>query len=473
MYATDGAACAGRNKICGNLRNLPEFQAGSEETSTVIYYLECEPIRSFMEKLHVLGYASSMTGIFLFLLLMVGCTGKPSSEEHQYPAATSADTTGFKADVDFLRRFTPIIVLEDPSGKGKVAVSPALQGRVMTSTSEGDSGLSYGWINRAAFLSGDTSDHINVFGGEDRFWLGPEGGQFSIYFAGGKEFNLDNWHVPRLIDLDPFKVTQSLATEAVFTKQASLTNYSGTVFTFVITRTVRLITQEDAWHQLGIDSTAGVSFVAYETLNHLQNTGASPWKKETGLLSIWILGMFNPSENTTIIVPYEGKSGSIREAVNDRYFGPVPGDRLKFDEHAVYFSADGKYRSKIGLPATVATEWLGSYDADNGVLTLVKYSRPVDAKDYVNSLWEIQQEPYRGDAVNAYNDGPPSPGAKPLGPFYELESSSPAAALVPGGGIKHVHATYHIKGTPAQLDPIMRRFLKTDTGTTVKVFGEK
>jgi hypothetical protein len=25
--------------------------------------------------------------------------------------------------------------------------------------------------------------HINVFGGEDRFWLGPEGGQFSIFFA--------------------------------------------------------------------------------------------------------------------------------------------------------------------------------------------------------------------------------------------------------------------------------------------------
>lgn len=420
-----------------------------------------------MEKLHVLGFASgSMTGIFLFLLLM-GCTSKHSEDEN-HDQVTSEDTTGFKADVNFLKRFTGIIVLEDASGKSKVAVSPALQGRVMTSTSEGDSGLSYGWINRAAFLSGDTSDHINVFGGEDRFWLGPEGGQFSIYFAGGKEFNLDNWHVPRLIDLDPFRVSQSLATEAVFTKQASLTNYSGTVFTFAITRTVRLIAEEDAWHQLGIDSTAGVSLVAFETRNHLQNTGTSAWKKETGLLSIWILGMFNPSENTTIIVPYEG---NVREAINDRYFGPVPGERLKMDDHAVYFSADGKYRSKIGLPASVATEWLGSYDADNGVLTLVNYTRPAGAKDYVNSLWEIQQEPFRGDAVNAYNDGPPSPGAKPLGPFYELESSSPAAALVPGGGITHVHATYHIKGTPAQLDPIMKRLLKTDTGTTVKAFG--
>src|SRR5688572_10717249 len=138
----------------------------------------------------------------------------------------------FKEEVDFLNQFTNTLVLQDKSGMGKVAVCASLQGRVMTSTSNGDAGMSYGWINREAFLSGDTSEHINVYGGEDRIWLGPEGGQFSIYFSKGKKFTLDNWYVPKIIDLDPYNITSSTSNEAVFTKDGTLTNYSGTIFSF-------------------------------------------------------------------------------------------------------------------------------------------------------------------------------------------------------------------------------------------------
>ena len=63
-------------------------------------------------------------------------------------------TLSFGKEVEFLKKYTDIIVLQDQSGKGKVAVSAALQGRVMTSTSDGDNGLSYGWINKPAFVSG-------------------------------------------------------------------------------------------------------------------------------------------------------------------------------------------------------------------------------------------------------------------------------------------------------------------------------
>ena len=59
------------------------------------------------------------------------------------------------------------------------------------------------------------------------------------------------------------------------------------------------------------------------------------------------------------------------------------------------------------------------------MLTLVQYTRPAGATRYVNSMWAIQQNPYGGDVINSYNDGPPAPGAAPLGPFYELETSSP------------------------------------------------
>lgn len=400
---------------------------------------------------------SASIWLILFALLFSGCGDKKQDSSQSFVSNDSMQSPRFKDDLDFLKKFTRIVVLQNVSGKSMVAISPALQGRVMTSTSEGDNGLSYGWINREAFLSGDTSEHMNAFGGEDRLWLGPEGGQYSIYFAKGKEFNLDNWHVPKLIDLEPFDVASASGTEAVFTKEAELTNYSGTTFRIRIQRKVKVIEENEAFRQLGIDSANGASLVAYESVNELKNIGRSTWKKETGLLSIWILGMFNPSPGTTVIVPYHGEGSALREIVNDNYFGRVPDDRLKLIGKTVFFKADGKYRSKIGLSPENAPLWLGSFDADHRVLTVVKYNKPKNAKDYVNSLWELQKEPYKGDAINAYNDGPPVSGGKPLGPFYELESSSPAAALHPDSAITHIHSTYHFKGTSEQLDPIMIR----------------
>ena len=52
-------------------------------------------------------------------------------------------------------------------------------------------------------------DHIYVFGGEERFWLGPEGGQYAIYFAPGAKFEFDAWHTPPLIDTEPFDLVSS------------------------------------------------------------------------------------------------------------------------------------------------------------------------------------------------------------------------------------------------------------------------
>ena len=392
------------------------------------------------------------------------------SENSTNTDSLEQQTLSFGKDVEFLKKYTDIIVLQDESGKGKVAVSAALQGRVMTSTSDGDNGLSYGWINKPAFLSGDTSEHINVYGGEDRIWLGPEGGQFSIYFSKGKEFKLDNWYVPRIIDLEPYDVAASSQNEAVFKKDAELTNYSGTVFKIGLTRTVKVIERDEALRRLGLDDLEGISVVALENINELKNAGAKAWKKETGLLSIWILGMFNPSSAATIIVPYQGSKTALREIVNDNYFGQIPDDRLKLVGTTVFFKADGEYRSKIGVLPENAPPWLGSYDADHGVLTVVKYSKPAGVADYVNSLWELQKEPYKGDAINAYNDGPPAPGVKPMGPFYELETSSPAAALQPNESIRHIHSTFHFKGSAAQLDPVIMKLFGITTKDIVNVF---
>jgi hypothetical protein len=77
----------------------------------------------------------------------------------------------------------------------------------------------------------------------------------------------------------------------------------------------------------------------------------------------------------------------------------------------------------------------------------------------VNSLWSQQPDPYGGDVINSYNDGPVAPGQPSLGGFYEVETSSPAAALAPGESIEHVHATLHVTGTAAALDALARKVL--------------
>ena len=151
--------------------------------------------------------------------------------------------------------------------------------------------------------------------------------------------------------------------------------------------------------------------------------------------------------------------------VNDAYFGKVPADRLVDRDGVLFFSGDGRHRSKIGVSPRRARPVLGSYDAAHGVLTIVTFDRPEGAAEYVNSMWEIQKEPFAGDVVNSYNDGPPAPGAKPMGPFYELETSSPAAFLAPGARLTHVHRTFHLEGPETDLDAIARRVLGVPLAT--------
>jgi hypothetical protein len=125
----------------------------------------------------------------------------------------------------------------------------------------------------------------------------------------------------------------------------------------------------------------------------------------------------------------------------------------------IFFKADGQQRGKIGLSPLRSKDLLGSYDPKASSLTIIKYNKPEHNIDYLNSKWEIQKEPYRGDAVNAYNDGPPEPGIKPLGPFYELETSSPAAALSAGEKIFHVQYTLHLEGNEKDLNVISLKVL--------------
>lgn len=377
----------------------------------------------------------------------------------------------FGQDVEFLKKNIEVVVLSDAAGQAQVAIAPAYQGRVMTSTAKGAEGESFGWINKELIASGKTGPHMNAYGGEERFWTGPEGGQFSIYFPKGAAFDFNNWQVPAVIDTEAFDLVSKTNEAAIFRKKTRMTNWSGTNFELQIDRTIRLLDNNEASKDLATAIGKEVSMVAYETDSKVTNTGKEAWKKETGLLSIWILSMLSPSPETTVVIPFEaGPEEKLGPKVNDDYFGKVPAERLIVKDDVLFFRGDGKYRSKIGLSVKRAKPILGSYDATNKVLTIVQYTKPKDAKEYVNNAWKMQDNPYEGDAVNSYNDGPLEGGAKQMGPFYELETLSPALSLEPGQSGTHIHRVFHFKGQEDKLDKIAVATLGVKIAEIEKVF---
>lgn len=389
-------------------------------------------------------------------------------------AAGPAFAADFGDDLAFLKSHTAVVVLGDPSGDAQVAVVPAWQGRVMTSTAGGSGGTSYGWVNRDLIASGEVRPHFNPLGGEDRFWLGPEGGQFSVFFAKGATFDLDHWFTPAAVDTEAYEIVTQSANSVTYRHPIDVTNYSGTHLQVEVTREVRLLSAADALAAHHLALPAGVSVVAFESVNTIKNTGATAWNKSTGLLSIWILGMFNASPAATVVVPFSpGPEAIDGPKVNDTYFGKVPSDRLIVKYNVAFFRGDANYRSKIGFSPRRAPSLLGSYDALSHTLTLISFTRPAGATDYVNSMWEIQKRPFGGDVVNSYNDGPPAPGAKQLGQFFELESSSPALALAPGASATHTQQTIHLQGDEAKLDAIAHAALGVRLADITGAFGHK
>jgi len=368
------------------------------------------------------------------------------------PVTYQSGTFGY--DLDFLKKHQKTVVLKREDAM--VAIIPGYQGRVMTSAANGMNGMSFGWINYKLIESGENAAHFNNYGGEERLWFGPEGGQFSIFFAPGVPFAFENWQVPAPIDTDTFDLIAANDTVAFFTKNIQLLNYSKFSFNLKIDRTVTLLTKAQIESRTGVAIPAGVQPVAYETENLLTNTGKINWTRENGLLSIWMLGQLISSPTNIVLAPFiEGPEEKLGPVVNDTYFGKVPADRLKMSNNLILFKADGLQRGKIGLSPMRAKNYIGSYDYGQKALTIVFYNKPENNTSYVNSMWEIQKKPFGGDVLNSYNDGPLEDGSQ-MGPFYELEDSSPAAELKPGENLKHVNITIHLTGEESSLDSILK-----------------
>ena len=137
-------------------------------------------------------------------------------------------------------------------------------------------------------------------------------------------------------------------------------------------------------------------------------------------------------------------------------------------DSTILYRADGKSRGKLGIYPPRARPVAGSYDADNRVLTIILFDVDPNGK-YLNQEWNIGKPPFSGDAVNAYNDGPLADSTQ-MGPFYELESVSPAAILQPRQALNHNHAVFHFIGSEKNLNGISRLVLGISLEEIKKAF---
>ncbi|HLX66460.1 MAG TPA: DUF6786 family protein, partial [Puia sp.] len=220
---------------------------------------------------------------------------------------------------------------------------------------------------------------------------------------------------------------------------------------------IALIRRSSIDSLFGITGNTDVSVVGYNTVNTLTNTGTKAWTDSTGMPCIWQLDMLNPSPTTTIVIPFASASGDTSKPATTDYFGEIPADRMKIIDSVIYFRADGKSRGKLGIHPLRAKDFAGSYDAERHLLTIIAFQLDPQGR-YLNQEWNTAKPPFSGDAMNAYNDGPLADGSQ-MGPFYELESVSPAAFLAPEGMLVHGHAVFHFTGSEAGLDKVSRKVL--------------
>ena len=399
--------------------------------------------------------------ISLGAIMITSCNNQPASEEKK----ENFDKGSLGYDLQFLQQHDTLLI-QLKAGEATVLVSPKYQGKVFTSGASGKKGMSFGWINYKAFTA-PPAPHMNAYGGENRLWLGPEGGKYSLFFNAGDSMVFDKWKTPAPIDTENWAIISADTKSVALQKKMQLKNYTGSILNLQIDRRVTILSEPDIKQALSIELGDSVQFVGYATSNKLTNTGNEEWTEKTGMPCIWILDMFNPSPATTIVIPYKASDNKKKVATTD-YFGEISTDRIRLTVNTLYFKADGKNRGKLGIVPQSVLPFAGSYDATNNVLTITSFTVDNTAQ-YLNQEWNTSKPVFSGDAMNAYNDGPLADGSQ-MGPFYEIESVSPAAALSPGKSFLHDHNVFHFSGNKNQLNNISKKVLGVSLDEIQKVF---
>ena len=408
------------------------------------------------------------TGLILACLLAGACRGGAGSGKSGMNTTSEKGTFGY--DLHYLsKKDSALAVLSDDAGQSQIIVSPGYQAKVFTATAEGMQGKSLGYVGYRALEAESLDEHMNGYGGENRLWIGPEGGKYSVFFPPGAEQVYAHWHTPPAIDTEPWDVVSANRRSISLKKEMEVRNYAGVQLKLRIERTVSLLQTPEISSGLGLDLSREVKTVAYATENRIVNLNDFAWTESTGAVCIWILDMFHTAPRAVTLIPFrQGSESELGKTVTSDYFGEIPPDRLKIRGNIIFLKTDGNYRSKLGLNGRRTLAMAANYDPDAGRLTVTAYDADPSAV-YLSQEWNPAKDPLTGDAMNAYNDGPLDDGSI-MGPFLELESASPAAFLQPMQSTVHRHTVYHFLGDEKTLSPVTEKLFGLTTQEIKTVF---
>lgn len=368
----------------------------------------------------------------------------------------------FKSDFEFLAKKINPIILKDTDNR-QILVSSEFQGKVMTSTSKGVKGYSYGWFNKGIIASDTAFLNRSKIGSEGRIWFGPDQGPNTIFFKrNGKTKEVEH-AAPKDLDTLPFKVFEKTERSVKLGNKLHLQNLKGFHFYIDVKRQIEILSQKNIEDNLKVDLKDNIDFVAFKSETSMENIGSEDWSKSSGLLSLWDLGCFYPTPSTTAIIPLKGEN---KDATI--YFTPLDSTRIQIKNNVLFYKADANYLNKIGTLPEFTLPYFGSYSPEFNLLTIIKFSFNNEL-DYVNAHPENILEQYRGDVINIFNDGKLG-DIGPFGPFYELETSSAAKALKVGQRLSHTHETYHFEGTMEELNVISKKVFNVSLENVEKVF---
>ena len=395
----------------------------------------------------------------------------------------------YRNGLDYLESKTKVLELVDRFG-ARVAICPDWNGRVMTSSSDGLDGTSYGLIHVTEIDA--NPPHSSGFGGEDQFSLSPEGGPFSLDDVTSKpKCPAVRRHTPCGFQEGPFTVDMAPpAPQIRMRRSLQMSNSAGTTFDFDVVRTIHLLNSKDVGDVFGEPvavalEQADVSFVGFETINTLHNRG-TPLNRKSGLVSIRIRSMFNSGQEMVAIVPFwTGEDAERGPTIRADFFGTSPHKRLRVLPQAALLRADGKYRCQVGVSRKRVLPFLGAIDFRTGLMTLTTFTLPSEPweYDYLGNEFcettgntgldfvsirgsrtsrQTEDSPYSGEVVRAYNHGPSAPGNVPTARFYEFNVFSPAATLARGESLMHHQYTAHINADNQTLAYLAQTILGVD-----------
>ena len=379
----------------------------------------------------------------LCIILFITISACNNSEV--YPIST------FGEDLEVINSVTSPVILKD--GERQIVVSSKFQGRIFTSTSQGLGGTSYGWFNKNILLSDSVFVNRSKIGGEGRIWFGPDQGPNTIFFKINEKTGEKLHAAPKDLDTLPFNILAQSSESVTLGSRLQIKNLQGFHFNIEVERKIELLKENYVSNFLSNSFSNKLSYVAYKTDTKMTNIGKENWSKESGLISLWDLGCYHPTPKTTVIIPLKGNPENATV-----YFTEIDSTRIVIRDNFLFYKADANYLNKIGTLPENTLPYFGSYSPELNSLTIVKFSFNSLDKEYVNAHPVHVKNQYTGDVINVFNDGKWGE-VGPFGPFYELETSSPAKELKVGESLSHFQEVYHFNASKKELNKITEQIL--------------